>query len=60
MDEPNLPRDVLERLERRWAATLSHQAALRPGRLREVLEAPRDSTGQPPESKSGPAKFEAA
>jgi hypothetical protein len=60
MDEPNLPRDVLERVERRWAAVLSRQAALRPGRLREMPEASPDSTGQPPESKSGPAKFEAA
>jgi hypothetical protein len=30
MDVPNLPRHVLERAERRWAAVLSRQAALRP------------------------------
>jgi hypothetical protein len=30
MEEPNLPRHILELAERRWAAVLSHQAALRP------------------------------
>lgn len=30
MDQPNLPRHVVERVERRWAAVLSYQAALRP------------------------------
>ena len=52
MDEPNLPRHVLERVERRWAAVLSHQAALRPaGKLRGMQEPSTDSTRQPPESK---------
>jgi hypothetical protein len=30
MDQPNLPRHVVERGERRWAGVLSHQATLRP------------------------------
>jgi hypothetical protein len=34
MDQPNLPRHVVERIERRWAAVLSHQTALRPKRDR--------------------------
>lgn len=32
MDQPNLPRHIVERVERRWAAVLSHQATLRPER----------------------------
>ena len=30
MDQPDLPRHIVERVERRWAAVLSHQATLRP------------------------------
>jgi len=34
MDQPNLPRHVVERVERRWAAVLSHQTMTRPQRER--------------------------
>jgi len=50
MDEPNLPRDLLERTERRWAAVLSHQAARRADRRVQEEPSP-DSARQPPESK---------
>ena len=30
MDQLSLPRHIVERVERRWAAVLSHQATLRP------------------------------
>lgn len=52
MDEPNLPRHVLERVERRWAAVFSRQAALRPAREVPELQQPSpDSARQAPESK---------
>jgi SPW repeat-containing protein len=38
MDGPNLPRHVLQRIERRWAAVLSQQAALRPARELSVSQ----------------------
>jgi hypothetical protein len=50
MDVPNLPRHVLERAERRWAAVLSRRSALRPaGRLPVMQERSADSLGWPPE-----------
>jgi hypothetical protein len=56
MDQPNLPRHVVERIERRWAAVLSHQTALRPKRDRVATKdpspdlaksAPENGTAQP-------------
>ena len=49
MDEANLPRHVLERAERRWAAVLSRQVAQK--RRAEPQEPSPDSTSQPPESE---------
>jgi hypothetical protein len=52
MDEPNLPRHVLERAERRWASILSHQAAKRPATKAPGMQQPSpESTRQPSESK---------
>jgi hypothetical protein len=50
MDEPNLPRDLLERTERRWAAMLSHLAARRPDKRVQTEPSP-DGARQPPEDK---------
>ena len=52
MDEPNLPRHVLERAERRWASLLSRHAALRPVTKPPGMQQPSpDNTRQPPENK---------
>ena len=52
MDEPNLPRHVLERAERRWAAVVSRQAGPRPGFAHRGTQEPSpDGTTQPPESE---------
>ena len=52
MDEPNLPRHVLERAERRWATVLSRQAAQRPARTHPETQVPSpDRTSQLPESE---------
>jgi hypothetical protein len=52
MEEPNLPRHILELAERRWAAVLSHQAALRPARNLLTTQRPLpDTTRRPPECK---------
>ncbi len=53
MDEPNLPRHVLERAERRWAAVVSRQAALRPASGRRGTQEPSPGTTQAPESQPG-------
>jgi hypothetical protein len=43
MDQLNLPHHVIERVERRWAAVLSQQAARRPeGKLLELKNASPD------------------
>ena len=53
MDQLNLPQHVLERVERRWAAVLSHQATLRPkGKLRGMKDPSPDFTKQTPEGRS--------
>jgi hypothetical protein len=50
MDMPNLPRHVLERVERRWAAVLARQAALRPVRRPRGMQQPSpDGPRQTPE-----------
>jgi hypothetical protein len=49
MDEAKLPRDVLVRVEQRWAKLLSRQAAGRPARARATPEPAPDSA--PSESK---------
>jgi hypothetical protein len=52
MGVPNLPRHVLERAERRWAAVLSRQAALRPASRPPGMQEPSaDSRRQPPETR---------
>jgi len=53
MDEPNLPRHVLERAERRWAAVVSRQAGPRPGFAHRGTQEPSpDGISQSPESES--------
>ena len=54
MDEPNLPRDLLERTERRWAAVL--QAARRPDRRARGEPSSDNSARQAPESKPAQPK----
>jgi hypothetical protein len=55
MDQPNLPRHVVERVERRWAAVLSHQTMTRPQRERVGMTDPaHDVTKQTP--KKGTAQ----
>jgi hypothetical protein len=50
MDQPNLPRHIVERVERRWAAVLSHQATPRPEKDRVGTKDPSpDLTEQTPE-----------
>jgi hypothetical protein len=52
MEEPNLPRHILELAERRWAAVLSRQAALRPARsLRTTQQPLPETTSRPSEHK---------
>lgn len=52
MDEPNLPRHVLEREERRWASVLSRQAPARPATKPSGTQQPSpDTIRQPSESK---------
>ena len=52
MYEPNLPRHVLERAERRWASILSHQTATRPATKAPGMQQPSpESTTKPSESK---------
>jgi len=52
MYEPNLPRHVLERAERRWASILSHQTATRPATKAPDMQQPSpESTRKPSESK---------
>jgi hypothetical protein len=52
MDQPNLPRHVLERAERRWATVLSRQAAPRPAARLQGMQGPSpDSPRQLPEGK---------
>jgi hypothetical protein len=46
---PNLPRHVLERVERRWAAVLSYQSTLRPEKKFLRMQEPSPDR-QPPES----------
>ncbi len=54
MDEPNLPRHVLARVERRWASVLSHQAAMRMVTKPAGTPQPSpDNTRQPSGSKPG-------
>jgi hypothetical protein len=50
MERPNLPRHVLERVERRWAAVLSRQAAQRPAKRLQEIQEPSLDRGQTPES----------
>jgi hypothetical protein len=50
---PNLPRHVLERVERRWAAVLSYQSTLRPEKKFLRMQEP-SLDRQPPES--GPSQ----
>jgi len=45
MDQPNLPHHVVQRVERRWAAILSQQAALRPEEKLPVRTRPRRMPG---------------
>jgi hypothetical protein len=53
MDEPVLPRHVLERAERRWASILSHQAAHRRERkLPATQQSSPDSTSPPSQPRS--------
>jgi hypothetical protein len=58
MDEPNLPRHVVERAERRWASVLSHQAAHRPVTKPHQMPQPSPAgPSQPPESKPDQPAF---
>jgi hypothetical protein len=53
MDQLNLPNHVIERVERRWAAVLSQQAARRPeGKLLGMKNASPDCVKQTPEKGS--------
>jgi hypothetical protein len=47
MDQPNLPRHIVERVERRWAAVLSHQATLRPERDSVATKDPTPDPAKP-------------
>jgi len=51
MDEPNLPRHVLERAERRWAAIVSRQAPRQGCGHRITPEPLPEGTRQLPESE---------
>ena len=53
MDEPNLPRHVLERAERRWASVLSHQAMRTVTKPAGTPQPSPDNTRQPSGSKPG-------
>ncbi|SIN87154.1 hypothetical protein SAMN05443247_00354 [Bradyrhizobium erythrophlei] len=53
MDQPNIPRHIVEQLERRWAAVRSQQARRRPeGKLPEIKDPSPDRTKQTPEKAS--------
>jgi hypothetical protein len=51
MDQPNLPRYIVERVERRWAAVLSNQATLRPERDRVATNDPSPNLAKPAPDK---------
>jgi hypothetical protein len=51
MDQPNLPRHIVERVERRWAAVLSHQATLRPAWDRAGTKDPSPDLAKPAPAK---------
>jgi hypothetical protein len=53
MDQSNLPRHVVERVERRWAKVLSHQPSLRPEKKPPGMKDPSaDLAKQTPEGGS--------
>ena len=47
MDQLSLPRHIVERVERRWAAVLSHQATLRPERNGVATKDPSPDPAKP-------------
>jgi hypothetical protein len=54
MDQSNLPRHVVERVERRWAKVLSHRPTQRPEKKHPGMKDPsHDIAKQTPETGSG-------
>ena len=51
---PNLPRHVLERVERRWAAVLSYQSTLRPEKKLPGMQEPSPDRQAPESEPSQP------
>ena len=59
MDQPNLARHVVERVEQRWAAVLAQHATRRPeGKLPGMRDPLPNRTKQTPEKESAQPKRE--